>query len=63
MESKRGETAANEDENINSVRLTNIMKNMPNKDNVMRHLDIIFKQLEKRVGPFARFSKKQRKAY
>lgn len=44
----------NEEVDTNSVRLANIMKIMPNNENVMRHLDIIFKQLEVRVGSFAR---------
>ena len=54
MEKQRQLLAANEEDKINSVRLSNIMKIMPNNDNVMRHLDIIFKQLEECVGLFAR---------
>ena len=54
MGDKRINSATNEDESINSVRLTNITKKMPGNENVMRHLDIIFKQLEARVGKFAK---------
>ena len=54
MGDKRINSTTNEDENINSVRLTNITKKMSGNENVMRLLDIIFKQLEARVGKFAR---------